>query len=124
MYLTLGSTNAYATSTTRFAMAMMNAPRTVTPMTVGKSFVAIDWTASCPIPGSPKTVSVMNGSAEQQADVQPQHRDDRGERAAQTVLVDHPALGQALRAGCPDVVLVHRLDQVAADHPRVEGALM
>ena len=38
VYLTLGSRNAYTTSTTRFAMAMKTAPSTVTPMTAGKSF--------------------------------------------------------------------------------------
>ena len=36
------------------------------------------------------------------------------------VLEDDAALGHALRSSRADVVLAHRLDQVAADHPRVE----
>ena len=90
-------------------------------MTIGKSLRADGVDRSCPMPGSPKSVSVMNAPPSRSAEVETEHRHDRGEGSAQPVLEDHAALRHALRARRADVVLAHRLDQVAAHHARVEG---
>jgi hypothetical protein len=50
-------------STHRFAIAMKNAPKIVTPITDGKSLRKIDVMAYWPIPGRLKIVSVMNDPA-------------------------------------------------------------
>jgi hypothetical protein len=50
-------------STHRFAIAMKNAPKIVTPITDRKSLRKIDATAYCPIPGRLKIDSVMNDPA-------------------------------------------------------------
>ena len=59
-------------------------------------------------------------AAEQDADVEPEDRDDRRDRAAHAVAQDDAALAQALGARGADVVLAHHLDQVAAQQPRVD----
>src|SRR5580704_6156607 len=46
--------------------------------------------------------------------------DDRRQAGAQTVLEDHPALGQPLRTGGADVVLAERLEQVVAREAGVD----
>ena len=52
-------------------------------------------------------------AAEQRADVDAELGDDRGQRGPHAVPVDHPALGQALGPGGPDVVLAERLEQLS-----------
>ena len=59
-------------------------------------------------------------TAEQDADVQAEQRDDRRDRRAHAVAEDHAALGQALGPGRADVVLLQRVDQVAAQEARVD----
>ena len=48
-------------------------------------------TAYWPMPGRLNTVSVMNAPPSSVAEVETEHRDDRGQRGAQSVLVDHAA---------------------------------
>src|SRR6266545_4515345 len=62
-----------------------------------------------------------DGAPEQGAEVHPEHGDDGREACSQAVLVDDLPLGQPLDACGPDVILRHRLDQVAARHAGVEG---
>ena len=50
-------------------------------------------------------------AAEQEAELQAHHRDDRDQRIAQAVLDDDRALGQALRARRADVVLLQDVDE-------------
>src|SRR2546421_12028919 len=57
-YLILGSMNAYAMSTTKFAITMKNAPKRTVPWITGRSALMIPSYASRPTPGMLKTVSV------------------------------------------------------------------
>src|SRR5215203_6972398 len=51
-------------------------------------------------------------AAEQDAQVEAEDGDDRGDRGAQAVLEDDPPLVEALRPGGADVVLAHDVQQV------------
>src|SRR3954471_6911857 len=59
-------------------------------------------------------------AAEQHPDVDAGRGHERRDRAADAVAQHHAPLPQPLRAGGADVVLRHRLDQVAAQEPRVD----
>ena len=59
-------------------------------------------------------------AADEQRDVEAEHRHDRRQARAQPVLEDHLALREPLRARRADVVLAERLEQVVARHARVD----
>ncbi len=69
-------------------MTTNSAANSVTPSTLGRSLVAMPSTAYLPRPLSEKTRLGEDGAADQQAEVQAEDREDRGERAAQPVLDD------------------------------------
>src|SRR3954447_200947 len=58
--------------------------------------------------------------AEEDPEVEPEDGDDRRDGRAHAVLEDDGPLAQALRAGGADVVLGHRLEQVAAQEAGVD----
>src|SRR5215213_3651397 len=59
-------------------------------------------------------------AAEQDAQVEAEDGDDRGDRGAQAVLEDDLPLVEALGAGGADVVLAHHVEQVRAEEARVD----
>ena len=62
-------------------------------------------------------------AADEERDVEPEHRHDRRQAGAQPVPEDHALLGQPLGAGRADVVLAHGVEQVAAHHARVDRSV-
>ena len=96
------------------------APARCTPRIAAGRCAGIDCTTSLPTPVRLNTVSVMIAPPSSAAEVEADHRDERRQAGPQAVLADHPALGEALGARRADVVLAHRLDQVAAGHAGVE----
>src|SRR3954453_20314541 len=59
-------------------------------------------------------------AAEQDAQVEPEDRHDRRDRAPHAVAQHHAPLAEALRPRGADVVLRHGVDEVAAQEPRVD----
>src|SRR5579859_5616133 len=62
----------------------------------------------------------QRAAADQDPEVQPEQADERDHRGAQRMPEQDAPLGQPLGPGGPDVVLVLYLEQVRAQHPRVE----
>ena len=60
-------------------------------------------------------------AADQRAEVEPEEGDDRDQRVAEHVADPHLPLAQTLGAGGADVVLVHRVEHVGAQHAAVEA---
>src|SRR5713226_7261822 len=63
----------------------------------------------------------QDGAGEDDADLQPDHRDDRDESVAQRMGADHPARRQSLGACRADVVLAEHFEHCRARHPRDDG---
>ena len=59
-------------------------------------------------------------SAEPERDVHTQHRDDGKHRVPQDVRAHHNPFRRAFGASCAHIVLVHRVENVRANHPHVE----
>ncbi len=119
-YRTRGSRKAYTTSTTRFMITTANVATSTTPSVAGQIL------AEDRVDGhEAEAVEVEDalgddGAAHEQRDVETEHGHDRRQARAQAVLEDHALLGQPLGARGADVVLTHRVEQVAADHARVD----
>ena len=89
----------------------MNAEASITvPMITGWSCCTTDCTASCAEARQPEDVLGDDRAAEQRAEVDAELRDDRRQRAAQRVAVDHAPLAHALRARGADVVLAEHVE--------------
>ena len=99
---------------------MKKAPMRTVPCTVGRSLFWMASKARRPTPGMLKTVSVRIAPPSRMPEVEAEDGDDRRDGRAHAVLEDDGPLAQPLGARGPDVVLGHRLEQVAAQEARVD----
>ena len=109
-----------ATSTTRFAIATAVEATSTTAITSGRSCVARSEDRLVAEPVEVEDGLGDDRAADEQRDVEAEHRDDRRQARAETVPEDDLSLAQAFRARGADVVLAERLEQVAARDPRVD----
>ena len=103
---------------------MTNAASSITQSsTTSASRLAIDCTIRRPRPGSTKTFSTTMAPAIEVGELQPHDGQDRRHRVGQGVAPERGAPRQALGARGADEVLVERLEQRRARHPRQDRGL-
>ena len=108
-------------STTALASTTKNAAYSTVPMIIGRSRVCSARVGEPADPGQPENhLGEQRRAADERAEVQPEQRHDRDHRAAQRVPDEHAAFGDALGAGGPHVVLVHRGQHLPAQQPCVD----